>query len=186
PLPVTFISLDAVRGNDEAVSVTWNVAREILMQQYEVERSTDGIHFITIHTMTPLGSNLYNVTDNHAPTGVAYYRIKGVSLDGGVNYSSMKEVAAIKGSSSSGPMVYPNPVNAQGWLSVQFVNQEQGKFQLRLYNYLGQIVLQTCLEVASGNSLHSLNLSQQVSPGYYQVEIVDETGNHTMQKLVVE
>jgi alpha-amylase len=183
-LPVTYLSLAAARGKEEEVNVKWKVAGEIAMQQYDVERSADGIHFITIHTITSLGNNSYSVADNHAPTGFAYYRIKGLSSDGEMEYSSMKYIAAVKGFSEM--VLYPNPVNMQGSLSVHIVNQQQGKFQLRLYNYLGQVVLQNCLEVVSDNSFHSLNLSPQISPGYYQIEIVDEAGNRTMQKLVVQ
>ena len=184
PLPVTFTSTEAARLHNGNVRVTWNVADEISMKEYEVERSEDGMHFTTFQIVAASGSNTYSAMDPEAPTGEIYYRIKGVSLNGERDYTSLEYVAAIDGISYI--EVYPNPVNAGGSINLKIKNQAQSNYQVRLYNYLGQSVFQTSVSVASSQHLQSPDLPEQLSSGCYQIEIIGEYGNHTMKTIVLE
>ena len=183
PLPVNFTSIDAVRLNDEGVSILWTVANEVSMNQYDLERSIDGIHFTTIQTITKLGSSTYSVSDNEAPIGTAYYRIKGISINGVINYTTVRYVPSNKVMSSI--VVYPNLVNAGETISIQFTNQDAVSFNIRLYNYLGQFVSQTSVRIVSALFIYSLDLLPQLSSGCYQLEVISESGNRMMQKIVV-
>jgi hypothetical protein len=50
---------------------------------------------------------------------------------------------------------------------------------------LGQSVFQTTVNAASGIFIYSLDLLQQLSSGYYQIEIISESGC-TMQKIMIQ
>ncbi len=79
--------------------------------------------------------------------------------------------------------VSPNPVKAGGSIAMQFANQDSDNYQFRMYNYLGQVVLQTNLNGVANN--HSLDLPQLL-PGYYQMEIISESKNRTLLKIIVQ
>ncbi len=81
--------------------------------------------------------------------------------------------------------VFPNPVNAGGNIEIRFNNKEAVNYQVHLYNYLGQSVYQWTVNARGGTYIHSLELPQQLSPGYYQTEIVSESGQRIMKKIVI-
>ncbi len=73
----------------------WNVENESGMQQYEVESSSDGINFTNCgycESATNLGSGSYQWTDSAPVTGNNFYRIKSVSKDGKISYTSIVKV----------------------------------------------------------------------------------------------
>jgi hypothetical protein len=81
--------------------------------------------------------------------------------------------------------LYPNPAKSGGSINVDFVNPNEMNYQLLLYNYLGEIVYQKDVNV-TGTSVYIFDLSPKFSPGCYQLEIISESGNRVMQKLVIQ
>jgi hypothetical protein len=67
-LPVSFINISA-NHSTAGVQVTWTVAAERNIRQYEVQSSTDGIHFSTAGTVTVNGRLSYNWLDANAGNG---------------------------------------------------------------------------------------------------------------------
>ncbi|HXA02641.1 MAG TPA: carbohydrate-binding protein, partial [Cytophagaceae bacterium] len=122
-------------------------------------------------------------TDGFNLNDVNFVLLTPLSINGGADHNTIGNATTAKGISSIA--VYPNPVKADGNVNIQFVNQEAGKYQVRLYNYLGQSVFQTTVNVASGMFIYSLDLLQQLSSGYYQIEIISESGC-TMQRIVIQ
>src|SRR5690606_27584493 len=99
PLRVNLVSFTANRLNETSVRHNWRTAGEENNDRFEIERSTDGINFITVGevagngtTNTPL-SYLFEDRNANALTPVLYYRLKQVDYNGAFEYSPIARVA---------------------------------------------------------------------------------------------
>jgi hypothetical protein len=97
PLPVTFTGIVA-RSENNVVNVQWDVADEVDVKGYEVERSTNGSKFETLGFVNAHGKPFYSFTDAQPAGGTAYYRVKNVDIDGQYKYSSIVRVTSRRAS----------------------------------------------------------------------------------------
>ena len=98
-LPVHFSSISAVRNADKTVTVKWDAENEINMQDYKIEYSANGNNFAPVGTALPAanngGSASYEYIDGHVTAGYNYYRIRGNSLNGHVDYTAIAKIGPI-------------------------------------------------------------------------------------------
>lgn len=106
-LPVTFNNLTAVLNNN-ASKISWKVAEQTNVKQYEVEKSIDGISFDRIATVANNFLTTYAVDDKNLNNEINYYRIKVINNDGRYSYSSIVTLA-LKGNTGA-VRIFPNPV----------------------------------------------------------------------------
>ena len=170
-LPVTFTTISANRTREKEVNITWRVENEISMEKYEVEKSLNGRDFQKIDEVSPnrysQGSGVYNSKDLNASPADNYYRIKGISIGGRVQYTSITKVSALN--SKSRIAIMPNPVlNKQ--MNIHFTNSAVGTYQLYVINNLGQVLYDEKLELTSANSVISINVNK-LPRGIYQVRL---------------
>jgi hypothetical protein len=85
--PVEFKEFSALKSEDTAV-LTWTVQNEQDIQQYEVERSTDGQVYRKIGTVLAANAGQYTFSDVQ-PQTFNSYRIKGLHKDGFYRYSGL-------------------------------------------------------------------------------------------------
>lgn len=105
-LPVNLSNFDA--ANDAGtVKLKWNASNEVGVSRYEVEKSSDGVSFQYLGSITASRANTYSFTDNHLPGENNYYRIKMVDIDGSYKFS---HIVSIRGSFSLDIKTFPNPV----------------------------------------------------------------------------
>jgi len=96
-VPVEFGKIEARKAGD-AIEVSWTTLSEINNQQFEIERSYDGIDFMYTDYVNGAGnSNIetsYSFSDENfeAKERVVYYRIKQVDFDGNFAYSNILSV----------------------------------------------------------------------------------------------
>jgi FkbM family methyltransferase len=151
-------------------------------ESYEVEHSSDGIHFTILQTITTLGSSSYYVTDNNPSSGYNYYRVKSLSIDGEEDYTKVESVAPLNAIGTVS--VYPNP--AKGSVNIMFTDKPAGTYTIHLYNYLGQAVSTANISIAAGSTSYQLPFQQIISSGNYQLEIIGNDGVRFTDKILVE
>ena len=181
PLPV---NLSNVRAYQKAkdIQVEWTAQTEVNMDKYEVEKSIDGRQFSKTATTTARNSSsatTYNWLDVNAVTGANYYRIKAISKTGDVQYSKIVRVDI--SSKVNEITVYPNPVtdNVIG-LSI---NLPKGSYTITLTNKLGQQVYKKQLVHLGGAATESLELSQHLAQGIYQLTVSDGENKYVKQVM---
>jgi hypothetical protein len=103
-----------------------------------------------------------------------------LSINAGIKYEQIEEIGGI-----SSITIAPNPVKAGENINIHFVNQDKGKYELRLYNYLGQTVGHANANVAGNLFLYPFELLQPLPSGFYQVEIRSES-TRTIYKIEIE
>jgi Secretion system C-terminal sorting domain len=110
-LPIELINFTA-HPLDKTIQLTWQTASEKNNDHFDIEYSTDGKTFskmgqITGHGTTSQIQN-YGYVDTTPFSGVNYYRLKQMDIDGKFTYS--KTVSVKMGQSDKKINVYPNPV----------------------------------------------------------------------------
>ncbi|HTB99735.1 MAG TPA: sugar-binding protein [Ferruginibacter sp.] len=187
-IAVRFVSINATR-QDAGINVQWTVDSEVLVKQYEVQRSTDSINFTTIATITAVSNNgsntiAYSSLDGSPSGSKIYYRIVAISTDSSESPYYSPIVSIIYSAVS----LYPNPVTAGGTIFVHINDQSASVYDIRILNYLGQPMPldQTTISASIGDLYYPLTLSNSINPGYYFVELKSATTGKIMCKLVVE
>jgi len=174
PLAVSFLDLTAVKENSN-VLLTWQVAYEVNTQYYMVERSTDGVNFTAIGSISfkegPALGNTYQYTDNNvsAPGGSLYYRIRELDTDGKFIYS--KVVSVRLGNLSGRLSVYPNP--AQSSVTVSFSCTNSGPVSLRLFDMKGSLLWQQQYAASAGQNNVQVDCIRNIPPGTYILQWFD-------------
>jgi hypothetical protein len=96
-LPLRLVNVSAVRQGS-VVKVKWEAAQEHGVKQYDVQRSTDGIHWTTAINGMPAKNvpyrSTYEATDAPGFDGLLLYRIRQVDMDEAVFFSRIVAVVA--------------------------------------------------------------------------------------------
>ena len=93
-LASSFLSFNATAGKEQ-VQLSWNAAANVNTRYYEIQRSTDAVHFNTLNKTVQTGTNgnyNYSYTDLSPAQGNNYYRLKQVDVNGSYIYSKIVSV----------------------------------------------------------------------------------------------
>jgi len=185
-VPVTFTSINAWQQNS-SIAVQWQVENQLNIKQYIVEKSTDGINFTEVATVTATGNNqstiTYNWLDASPVNGANYYRAYSIDNTGAVAYTQIVKVDISSGNSSIA--VYPNPVT-NGTINLEMKNMPQGLYNVRFLNEIGQLIFNKTINHTEGTSAETISYDKNISKGSYQLEIIHPDNSETSIKLIVE
>ncbi|MEM6316413.1 MAG: putative Ig domain-containing protein [Bacteroidota bacterium] len=156
------------------VALQWLTNSGYKATRFDVERSTDGVHFTTLQQQVnqEWGEDLaFHQTIDFAPThGTNYYRIKETYLDGSAAYTAVQGVDF--GIDLGAVSVFPNP--AGGVLFVDLAAHTGKQGSLQLVNQFGQTVQAVDL-AAIPDGLIRLDLGDVLSGVYYlRVSVVGQ------------
>jgi hypothetical protein len=183
-LPVTFTSVKAYQ-KDKNIQVEWNVENELNIQQYEVEKSTDGSLFTNLSVTAPAGNSgqsaSYQVTDARPAPGYNYYRIKSVDDNGKTAYSNVVKV--MTGDIQQEITVYPNPVK-NGVINLHFNNQPAGIYKVSLSDQSGNSILFKQVIHRAGRTIEIIQPDTDIPEGIYQLEIIQPDGSKKTIKVL--
>lgn len=173
-LPAELLSFNVQTSNGYA-QLKWeskNEADQLL--SYEIEKSSDGIHFKQMGHVSAKGgsSAAYFYNDAEPITGKIYYRLKLVSVSE-VRYSRIISVAGTMGSIGITNLVNPFSSNISFQLNA-LMNEE---VQLQLTDALGKPVLTKRVQVLKGSNAVALDVPQHLAKGSYLLRVVSSSGS---------
>jgi hypothetical protein len=135
-LPVKLISFTATLQNKNAL-LQWQIANELNVAKYNIQRSLDGNSFTTIGAVNSTGNSTetknYTYTDytiNNLNAGRIYYQLQMVDIDGKLTYSKIEVVKPVADMLVS---IAPNPVHdhiivsSQDNIKVLIIMNSQGQ-----------------------------------------------------------
>lgn len=161
-LPINLLSFDA-RKDAENVLLNWKTESELNNSHFELEKSANGIDFEHFATVSAIQNSSkagdYTFLDESPFSGISYYRLKQVDLDGKFAYS---ELVSVNFSEENAILVYPNPAKTQ----IQVVFGEKTNKKWQIFNVLGQNVSQKVKIAKQTENALELNL-EQLSKGIY-------------------
>lgn len=180
-LPVKFGRFTALEVN-AGIKLSWNNETESEVENYFVERSTDGQHYTTIAILEPKGNNggnfEYSFVDATPAKGNNFYRIRVKEITGKLAYSDIVRISF--GRAGTSMTLYPNPLKG-GKLSIQLNDLPTGRYTLRVLNLNGQTVAEQSLNHPGGAANESITL-RQLKAGIYVLEL---NGTVKMQQQFV-
>jgi hypothetical protein len=170
-LPVKLLSFGASYNNSVA-TLTWDVAEETGIRSYDVERSSNGLDFTKIGTVSALNNSIvghaYTYRDDlmQVNVPVVYYRIRINENAGIAKYSYVVNVRIDK-KFTGGMAIMPNPVSA-GYAQIRFELKQPAKGEVTIVDASGKIVhRQQVNAVAGTNSVLISDLNTLNSGIYY-------------------
>ncbi|MBX9850646.1 MAG: T9SS type A sorting domain-containing protein [Cytophagaceae bacterium] len=174
-LPVTFAKLTAEDAGSYAL-VSWSTSFELNNDHFEIERSSDGIHFYAVTNVKGSGNSnsmiSYIAKDYTAPAGKIFYRIAQVDVDGTKSYSG---IVSLERSASSDLQIAPNPFENTTEIHVK---DAEGKVKIRISDLAGNVVFEK-EEVQNGK----ITIGDNLTPGVYIVQVQADTYSYS-KKIV--
>jgi len=174
-LPVELLTFTCQTENNSNVILQWSTSKEVNVKGFDIERSEDGINWnsLTFIQSNSTGSTLnnYSYYDNAAPSGISYYRLKLVSIDGSHKYSRVRSI--ILSQTNYTLRISPNPVRANATL--QFMMERNEIVTIFIIDANGKRISNKQVVVKPGMNQVSLDNCSALIPGVYVVQIVTGT-----------
>lgn len=169
-LPVDIISFSGERKENSAI-LNWSVIAQSPVENFEILRSTDNLHFTTAGFVTDAVAlnqqQAFAFTDNNAVADILYYRLK---INGKTGDFKMSNTILIRRETNVTSLIFsPNPVNDYG--TVRFYTDKTGPVTIRLINEAGKTVLLQNSMASKGPNAITLNNLTAYGTGMYALQV---------------
>ena len=173
PLPVKLVSFNG-SVNKNKTQLQWMVAENETARNFEVQRSTNGIDFVTAGTVsasTKSGDAQYSFTENNAAERVMY-RLKMYDNNYKAEYSKIL-VFNSSLSTQKSLQVITNPVREK--MIISFNNDANEAAQVTIYDHTGRTIQKQTLNASTGVNTATVALNGNYTNGMYIVELATKT-----------
>ncbi|MFM9944467.1 MAG: T9SS type A sorting domain-containing protein [Bacteroidia bacterium] len=181
-LPVTWLSILALRNETGKVNINWATATEINNDYFTIEKSTDNRNFNEIGVVEGAGNknsmSKYVFEDANPGAGTIYYRIKQTDFNGEFAYSAI--VALNPGKLLNNVTMNPNPASSN--VTITWDAGIREKLTLNITDLAGVVILSEPL--STSNNIHYLNI-QDMNNGLYLINIVSNNDMVYRSRIVV-
>lgn len=172
-LPVNFTAISALKKGT-SVEITWKVAEERDVINYEVQRSSNARDFTVVGKITATGSNSYSFIDDKPANAINFYRVRNVDADGKYKYTT---VVRVNLSRTIELKAYPQP--ARDEITIEHASAAKGLLLLTTAN--GQLV--KTIQVKPATNQTTINIAS-LNRGLYMVRFDNE--GHTESLRIVK
>ncbi len=167
----------AKKGN--AVQLNWATAQEVNSNRFEVLRSSDGVNWKLITSVTAAGNSNttlnYAAMDNAPLSGKNLYRLRSIDNDGKATLSDIRTVIF---SDRFEILVSPNPV--KDVININISKQGNAPVQIALISSTGAVVRR----YTTNSTFYSISAAG-LNKGLYIVKIVSEDASAT-EKIIIQ
>lgn len=181
-LPVELLQFNAQLKNGYT-ELKWQSKLEQDLQNYEIERSSDGKNFVKIGTVTAKGGtevHNYTFTDTNPVTGKVYYRLQLISAQN-KKYSNILSVTGELVSKFELTNLV-NPFTTK--ISFQVTVPQSEVIEVNLLDAAGKIIYQTKMNANKGVNAMNFEAPSNIQKGNYLLRVVSKEGvvNKVIQK----
>ena len=186
PLPVTLKSFMARLLANNQVKLNWGTSMEINCSKYIIERSADGRIFTNAGSIA--GSGNTNTDRNYTfnddvtaiTSGIVYYRLKQIDIDGRSSYSKIVSVRLKK--STNDFTVSPNPFSSYVNINIEWAKNETTF--VKVFNMSGKELLSKNIQLYKGTNYVPLTELSSLPAGNYFIQF--NTGEGRIFKQVTK
>jgi Secretion system C-terminal sorting domain len=182
PLPIELTAFGATKVKQTS-EVKWSAINAVNIHHFEVEKSVDGVRFDTIGKVKAFNvpdTRTYQLTDAKPFSGINYYRLKIVEMDGKVIYSKIVSLIFETDFSAN---VYPNPMHDDVTISITSDKTNGEAPVVTIFDAIGRQVLNKTIALSSFGTANTTILTNELPNGTYILTIKNgETVWH--QKMV--
>lgn len=165
-LPLRLLSFSGRKVNSN-IQLNWVTENEINTSHFDIEKSGNGTAFIKtaeVAAINSSGRNEYVFTDAQPLTGINYYRLKQIDIDGRFTYSPVIRIF-VNGSELLFTLS-PNPANS--FINITYPGKKE-KVTISIYDAQGRLVK----EQTQKAELVIKAAIQQLTPGIYFIQLAD-------------
>ncbi len=182
-LPIRLTDFSAFT-NARGVNLKW-IASLDMASVFEVQRSSDGISFATIGTITEnAGTNglkTFTLADAKPLNGKNIYRLKYTEVGGPTLYS---KIVSVNFSATGGFVVYPNPVKGNAF-TIDMLKPYTGNVEIILTNNVGAVVYQQKIVVTNSREIRISKLPV-LQAGNYMMQVSDNNSIKESRMLLFQ
>lgn len=184
-----FLGAYKLNGN---VELRWTTDEEDNLDYFELERSLDGKDWQSSGIIKAQGSagkgHEYSYVDrvsrNTANKKDLYYRLKQIGIDGSVAFSRLLVARVYNTKTLTMISVTPNP--AQKDISVNVQLQEPSFITMRVIDSAGVLTIKKTLRADKGTNSYIIAGSDGMTPGLYMLEVIVNSKETMLVKLLKE
>ncbi len=159
---------------EKNVQLNWITVAEENVNQYILEKSTDGADFGTmayVFAKNNSSRNTYSMIDHHPIQGVNYYRLRIIEKDNSYSYSPIIRIK-FDGQLNGNVVVAPNPVENQ--FKILLTGLEKGVYTLDIKNLSGQTVQRKIINVGQYEHIENMSKSNSMATGIYYLNVYNQ------------
>ena len=183
PLPVELLTFNAECHPQGGTELSWATATEQNNDFFLVERSNDGVMFEPVGIVPGSGTTSqpseYSYLDRTAAVGINYYRLSQTDFDGTTD--KLKTISVRCETKGGAVNIYNNN---QGELVVQVEGSGYNRYQVRIFDSLGKLVLDQRFNAPNGFTTEKFNITD-LQKGVYYVHVFDSV-NGTTGKISIQ
>jgi hypothetical protein len=191
-LPVSLTDFKGLYRDNGKVELSWVTNFEQNSDRFDVERSLDGEDWKTVGTVKAQGNSgnktNYEFIDDagrdRANKKDLYYRLKQVDKDGKVSVSRILVVRVYNTRTLKMVSVTPNP--AKNDINVNVQLNENAMVSMKVMNANGAAVITKIVKVNAGSNTFILDGSSNLKPGMYLLEVIINSKERMIVKLIKE
>ncbi len=186
-LPLQHLQLSGGE-NKNNVSLNWSIISTTALDIFEIERSTDNMHFQKIGSQTadmPLNllSNYYS-SDNISSMNIdlLFYRLKVIAKNGSVRFSNV--VLIRKNNTKATISIYPNPANDVA--NLNFFAEKESDIVINIKDNMGKLILSKKQKALKGNNIFPFTGLSRYSNGVYCVQVLLNNELFTIRLIILK
>jgi hypothetical protein len=173
-LPITLVEFKGQEKDATTIGLSWKTSNEINFNRFEVEKSSDGVHFVSIGLVFPWedANHIdYVFNDKNVTPGANYYRLKMIDNDAAYKYSNtlMFSVAATAGARIT---IAPNPIVDK--INVQLTGLSENTYRMELRSVTGQKFAEKTFNITRYSQTEYLTRTVSMTPGIYFLTVYDK------------
>jgi hypothetical protein len=187
--PVLLNDFTANCDEDNRVRLNWNTDAETGNEHFDIERSTDGINFTKVGTVTgqnSAGPHNYSFTQKvsrqTAGKSDLYYRVKLVTANDTVAASKVLIARVYKTKTLQLLSVTPNP--AVNDIRVNAQLNEDAYIVLKVMNQAGTELIRQSVKSPAGMNSYTLEGSSRLERGIYLLEMIVNSNERMIVRLI--
>ena len=171
PIPVKFTGMKLLRKNN-LVDIEFSVENELNVISYVLQHATDTFTFKNVKAVLPSingGSQMYKESTDNIKSGENFYRVKAISTDGKIIYSSVAKL--FEKLPDAGMNVYPNPIFTRT-LQINMNVIKEGKYDVRVIGINGNVYQLASIQMTQLKSSQSILLPANLKSGIYSLHLI--------------
>lgn len=185
PLPIELLSNEVNCDNNNVV-VTWSTASETNNSFFTIEKSIDGINFVTVGYLAGAGNSTsilnYSFTDNNSFSGISYYRLKQTDYDGTTQTFGMLTSENCNETNVSTTL---NAFNDQtGNIAIVIDTDASSTYTATLFDAIGKKIAVTGIKTSKGTNTYKFDITS-INTGIYFISLENEKEKITKKILIL-
>jgi hypothetical protein len=161
-LPVRLISFQAIGKEDGPIALSWITDPAEQADMYVLQRSTDGLSFHDLVTISVNTTGIYGYTDTFRKASKIYYRLRFREKGGAVSFSSIVSCAT-RTQKREPIQIQPTATGIQ----VLFEAERKSALTWELFHSTGQLESQGHVNVQPGRNAFSIPLPAMPKTIYF-------------------